>query len=477
MKRRLLALLVGISVAGTPIAADLPDLGDVASTALSPLAEKRLGERIMQDIRWRDPAYLDDPEVAYYIDNLGARLVAASDQPDREFDFFVVRDPMLNAFALPGGFIGLHTALILAAESESELASVIGHEIAHVTQRHIAQLYGKQSQASMVMLATMLIAILAARSNSQVGEAAVAAGQAGMIQSQLGYTRAFEREADRIGLQALEGAGFDVRGMPSFFERMQKNSRLYENNAPSYLRTHPLTEERISDMANRVAQMRYRQVPDSADFGFVRAKLRAAEGLAADAVKAFEARLAATPGDASARYGLARAQLRAVETDKAVETLARLRKDAPPSPYIETLAAEIEFARKRPQAAIETLEAAAKRFPDHRPLAYALIDAHIRAANGPKAAELARAGTLRDGDDIRMWALLSRAESLSGRIAAHHRAQAEVYVRQGSLPAAIEQLEFARRAKDGDFFEMSAVDARMRTLKEELRIQREEERR
>src|SRR5690606_13112527 len=204
MIRRPLALLLSLALAlPAPMPAfayELPDLGDVASSELSPAAERRIGEQIISQIRWRDAAYLDDPEVEEYVNRLGHRLAAASNNPAQDFDFFVVRDPTLNAFALPGGDIGVRAGLILAAQTESEFASVLGHEIAHVTQRHIAQIVGKQSQSAMLMVASLLVAVLAARSNSDVSQAAIAAGQAGAIQSQLGYTRSFEREADRVGL-------------------------------------------------------------------------------------------------------------------------------------------------------------------------------------------------------------------------------------------------------------------------------------
>ena len=456
-------------------AADLPDLGDVASSELSPLIERRLGESIMREIRWQDPAYLDDPEIEDYVNRLGRRLVTAGPAPQQEFDFFVIRDATLNAFALPGGHIGVHTGLILAAESESELASVLGHEIAHVTQRHIAQLFGKQSQTSMVMLASLLVAILAARSNSQVSEAAIAAGQAGAIQSQLGYTRGFEREADRLGMQTLENAGFDVRGMPSFFQRLQQSGRLYENNAPSYLRTHPLTGERIADMENRVGQMRYRQVPDSTDFAFVRAKLRAASGAALDAVRDMESVVAKSGGDAAAHYGLARAHLRAGSIDEAGRIVDGIRRDGPPSPFVEALVAELKRAARDPAGAVKILEPAVQRFPEHNSLRYALIDALIEAGRAPDASAMAR-GTLHGrADDARLWGFIARAEAARGKVTAQHRAQAELYVLRGSLPAAIEQLEIARRAGDGDFYDLSAVDARMRELKAEERERRRDE--
>ena len=476
MIRRFLILLLCVTLVPRLGAAGLPDLGDVGASELSPLAERRIGESIIRDIRWHDPAYVDDAEVEEYVNRLGQRLVAASAAPYREFEFFVIRDATLNAFALPGGFIGVHSGLILAAQSESELASVLAHEIAHVTQRHIAQLIGHQSQSAMVMLASLIVAVLAARSNSQISEAAIAAGQAGAIQAQLGYTRNFEREADRLGLQTLEAAGFDVRGMPSFFERLQRGSRLYENNAPSYLRTHPLTGERISDMANRVAQMRYRQVPDSPDFAFVRAKLRVAAAPPLDAVREFEARVAKAGGDPAARYGLVRALFAAGRLSDAERALEALRRDAPASSFLDSLAAELRLASRDPAGAVKILEAAETRFPDNRALPYALIDAQIQAGRAADAATMARAGVLRGPADTRMWILLARAESSLGRRTAQHRAQAEVYALQGSLPAAIEQLDLARRAGDGDFYDLSAADARMRELKAQERERRRDER-
>ncbi|NLF55134.1 MAG: M48 family metallopeptidase [Thauera phenolivorans] len=476
MMRRPLALLLSLALALPVQALDLPDLGDVAASELSPAAERRIGEQIIQQIRWRDAAYLDDPEVEEYVNRLGHRLVAASEDPLREFDFFVVRDSTLNAFALPGGYIGVHSGLILAARSESELASVLGHEIAHVTQRHIAQLFGKQSQTSMVMLASLLVAVLAARSNSQVSQAAIAAGQAGAIQSQLGYTRGFEREADRVGLQTLEQAGFDVRGMPGFFERLQRDSRLYENNAPAYLRTHPLTTERIADMENRASSMPYRQVLDSPEFGYVRAKLRAQAGAAADAVRQMQEGVERHPDDAAARYGLGRALLRAARFDEAAAVVDELRADVASSPWVDTLAAEIRLARKDGVGALALLEAARQRHPGYRSLEYALAEAQIQAGKPAAAVVGMRKALTQRGGDARLWLLLSRANAELGRRTAQHRAQAEVYVLRGSVPAAIEQLEIARKAGDGDFYELSAVDARLRELKTRLREDREAER-
>ncbi|MDX9718976.1 MAG: M48 family metalloprotease [Thauera sp.] len=479
MMRRPFALLLSCALAlPAPLSAqsyDLPDLGDVAATELSPAAERRIGEEIIAQIRWRDAAYLDDPEIEEYVNRLGHRLAGVSNNPTQDFDFFVVRDPTLNAFALPGGYIGVHTGLLLAAQTESEFASVLGHEIAHVTQRHIAQIVGKQSQSAMLMMASLLVAVLAARSNSDVSQAAIAAGQAGAIQSQLGYTRAFEREADRVGLETLDKAGMDVRGMPSFFERLQRNTRVYENNAPAYLRTHPLTTERIADMENRVTRMPYRQVLDSADFRYARAKLRADAGQPADAVRDLESEVARAPQAEEMAYGLARALLRAGRADDALVRLDAVRKRAPASPWLETLAAEIRIARRDGAEAVRILDAARRQFPASRSVAYALADARIQAGQAGEAAKAVRRLLDDRSGDPRLWQLLSRAHAALGERSAQHRAQAEVYVLRGSLPAAIEQLEIARKAGDGDFYLLSAVDARLRELQRSLQEARRQQ--
>jgi predicted Zn-dependent protease len=474
MMRRSLALLLSLALAFPAHAVDLPDLGDVGTSDLSPAEERRIGEEIIREIRWKDAAYLDDAEVEEYVNRLGKRLAAVSNNPLQSFDFFVVKDATLNAFALPGGYIGVHSGLILASESESELASVLGHEIAHVTQRHIAQIVGKQSQAGILMLASLLVAVLAARSNTDASMAAVAAGQAGAIQSQLGYSRDFEREADRAGLQTLESAGFDVRGMPSFFERLQRSSRLYENNAPAYLRSHPLTTERIADMENRAASLRYRQVPDSADFRYVRAKLRSQTAQPAEVLKTFEDLFARSPKDEAVRYGLIRAQMRAGRLDDAEAGLKALRSSTEPSAFIETLAAELSMARRDAGAAVKTLDAAVRRFPANQSLRYALADAQIIAGRAADAVAGVRQGLQTRAEDIRLWQLLSRANAQLGKLTARHRAQAEVYSLQGSYPAAVEQLELARKAGDGDFYDLSAVDARLRELKIRVREERRE---
>src|SRR5574343_402281 len=216
--QRFIALSLALTMVFQPVRADdLPELGDVASGDFSLSTEKKVGQQIMHDIRWREPAYLDDTDIEVYLNQLGNRLAAVSNDPGFGFTFFAINDPNINAFAMPGGFIGVHTVLILSAQTESELAGVLSHEISHVTQRHIARQLYQSKQLGIASMVAMALALLAARSNGQVAGAAIASSQAGAISAQLGFSRDFEREADRLGFELLGRAGFDIRGMSVFF--------------------------------------------------------------------------------------------------------------------------------------------------------------------------------------------------------------------------------------------------------------------
>src|SRR5205085_438326 len=207
-----------------------------------------------------------DAEATDYITSLGKRLATQGPDARQDLDFFLIDDRQINAFALPGGHIGVNTGLLLAAQNESEVASVLALEIAHVTQRHIGRIIAQQKSGTILSLAGMALAVLASRAGSDLGIAAASAAQAGAMQNMLNFTRDHEREADRVGLQTLEAAGFDVRAMPVFFERLQRATRIYEGGAPTYLRTHPVTHERIADIQNRIERLPFRQVPDTIHF-------------------------------------------------------------------------------------------------------------------------------------------------------------------------------------------------------------------
>lgn len=448
----------------------LPDLGDVAFSAMSPQMERRIGEEAMRQIKARDPSYVDDPELLEYLNGVGRRLTSSSSASSREFEFFAIKDDTINAFAMPGGYIGVHTGLMLAAQTESELASVLAHEVSHVTQHHIARLVGKQNQLSPIGIAGLLVALLATRSGSDLGQAALLATQGGAIQAQLGYTRDFEREADRIGFQVLQQAGFDANGMVSFFERLQRATRTYENNAPAYLRSHPLTGERIADIQNRVHGSPYHQHRDSMEFHLLRAKLRADQGIPRDAVMYFQNQLESQryADESGTRFGLVSALIRAREFKRADVELGRLRAGLPHHALVDLLSMRLKSDSGDLKGAAVLGQSALSRHPGYRPVRYAYAQALQKIGQHHEAlAQLADLSRSSPKDD-RLYLLLAQSYAATSQHLLQRRAQAEAYYLQGAIPAAIEQLLLAQKAGDGDFYQLSSIEARLRELRQAL---------
>ncbi len=462
-------------------AIELPDLGDPSRAAFSEEAEARLGQEIMRQIRGsRD--YYDDAVLTDYLNRLGERLVAASDEPGRRFEFFVVRDPSINAFALPGGYIGIHTGLLSAARSEAELAGVLAHEIAHVTQHHLARMVKGGEGLTVAALAGLAVAILAARSNPQLADAALRTSQAYGVQQQIDFTRAHEHEADRVGYQILEGAGFDPSGMASFFERLMAQGRLYDNSAPVYLRTHPLTHDRMADMQNRIAQRPYRQpranLESGSAFELLRAQIQAHEGGVVEAVKRFRAMVQERPQDPAARYGLVEALLRDNDARTALTHVEALRKRLS-APLVEMQAARVIRAVHGPEAAVPGLQAAQARWPDDRALGYLSVRTYLAAGQPHAAYALVVERQRTWPEDIVLWRLLAETELALGHPLESHLAEAEAYAREGLLQAAIDQLQTAlREARSGgkvgagsDFYVLSIAESRLNRLREALKRQ------
>ena len=285
----------------------------------------------------------------------------------------MVQDDSINAFALVGGHIGVHTGLLTLTQNESELAGVMAHEIAHIVQRHQARAIAGQSRTAWSSIAALALAIIASRSSSssqsgQVTEAALATASALQIQNMLDYTREHEREADRVGLTILERTGFDTRAMASFFERLLRANRLNEfKGAPSYLRTHPLTTERIAEIQDRIEGTPTRLVPDSLDYRLIKAKLRASANSPSEAASLFRNRLSertiVRPREEV--YGLAYALRRTREFDEAWKTLAPLREGQPPQPAFELLAGQILTDQGKTSEALTVYRNVLKTYPAH----------------------------------------------------------------------------------------------------------------
>jgi predicted Zn-dependent protease len=490
--QRLFISTVAVMCIATPIATssfavqNLPTLGDADREGLTPVVERRLGERIMRDIR-RDMDYLDDVAVSEYLNNFGDKLIAVRPEVRGEagydYYFFAIRNPVLNAFALPGGFIGVHSGLILAAQSESELASVLAHEIGHVAQRHIARMLGQQKQNSMIQLASFVLGALTARASSDGAMAAMMGGTGYAIQRQLNFSRDAEREADRIGLQLLTEGGYETSGMVAFFGRLQNASRNYSSNMPSYLMTHPLTTERIADIESRIRGQRYRQYADNVDFQFVRARVRvlqysSVQGLR-DSKAYFENQLNnhQPVQKAAAQFGLAFVayqQGEFGEADTHLQQAYRLLPESKKSLLMADMNIDIKLGLKQTTQALALADAARKQFPVSRLMAYQYATTLIEAKRYAPALEFLRDQVQLYRSDVYVQHLLAKVYEAQGKQALLHMTLAESYVLSGSLPSAIEQLGIARKAEDATFYEQSVIDARERELKERWLAEQQE---
>lgn len=472
----LLALLIALG--GPPGLADntsLPELGDASASVISPLQERKLGEDFMRRAR-QQLDIVDDPELKSYIQNLGQRLAAGASASEQDFYFFLVDDPSVNAFAVPGGFIGVHTGLIITARNEGELASVLAHEIAHLTQRHIPRMMAEAKRTSVPAMAALLAAILLAGSGHQGGEAAIALTTATLVQNQLNFTRSFEQEADRIGMGVLTDAGFDARDMPAFFDRMLVASRLYESNLPEFLRTHPITTRRVAESRDHAEQFARRAPPDDTDFVHAQARIRAlAKSSPSELVKGFAAELDETDSDRrdGLRYSYALALLRAQQLSRAQAEAAALLKRRPDYLPYRILQAEIRFAAGQRSEALTLYAAAYKLAPKDRALIQRYSSALLAAGKPAAARDLLTPVLRQPSADAALYKLLATAAGESGDPLTAHRALAEHYYLRGEARAALQQLHLASRHAQGNHYYLASLEARAKEIKDEVALMKE----
>ena len=461
----ILALL--LSVAGHA-QVQLPDFGDPASAVISPAEEAEIGKNFMRQVRIH-LVVVDDPEVEGYIQSLGYRLVSGGTQGSTSFYFFVVADPVINAFAAPGGYIGIHSGLFTGTESESELASVVSHEIAHVTQRHIVRAIAHSERTGLASLAGMLAAIAIGTQNVQAGAAAAAAASAGTRQSQINFTRANEKEADRVGIQMLASAGYDPRAMPIFFERLQMSTRYY-STPPEFLSTHPVTTNRIADSRGRAEQYPYKQYADSTSYGLVRAKLRVITTKdPARLVADFDAEL--DQGKKGQRtvllYGRALALAKAGKRDRAREELRKLVEADPDRVSFRVALAQQELSATNIQEALAIFEDTYGLFPDSKQVVRGYADALLRAGQGQRALDVIDDYSRLYSMDAPLYRLAAEAYRQTGRVMESRMALGEHYYMNGDLRQAIHQLQLATREPVGDYYQRSRAEARLQELQRE----------
>lgn len=445
---------------------ELPDFGSSADTLMSRAEERDLGREFMKWVRKALPIS-EDPVLTDYIQTLGQQLAAASGSPGH-YRFFLIDEPTVNAFAGPDGQIGVFAGLVLAAETEGELAAVLAHELAHVSQDHLMRSFEAQRQMALPATALLLAAaVLGATVDSNLGAAGLMGVQGAAAQKQINFTRANEEEADRIGMDTLARADHNPYAMPGFFQRLAKTSRVSDSKAPEFLRTHPVTTSRIADALNRARQYGQRQRPDSLRFHLARANLRQrSESNPQRAVEHFAKTLeqGRYRDETAQRYGYALALMRAGRLDAARQQLAPLLEQHPSQTEFLVLNAEIDRRDGEPQQAVRDLKGPVGLAPGNWPLNQAYAEALMAASQPADAlAALERFAAIRPGI-APIYELMADAAGKSGQPALNYRYRAEYLYHTDELEPAIRQLQLALRLDDIDFHLASKLQVRLSEL-------------
>lgn len=465
------ALIFGAALMFTLAAAsqvNLPDIGDPTQNALSTNAERILGDKIMRELRATTPI-LDDPQISQYIQSLGYQLVSVSDAQYLGFNFFVVKDKAINAFALPGGYIGVNAGLILATDNESELASVIAHEISHVTQRHIARFIAKNANSGIIALAGILAAIAVGIQNPEAGKATAAAVLGSQAQSRLNFSRSNEKEADRVGMQLLEKSKFDPAAMANFFEKLQSSSRYYRK-PPEFLASHPVTSSRIAEARDRALQLGYRQHPDSLDYKLVRARVRVLITPNQHEVLAyFKAAVARTSPTTKVglRYGLALAEARNNHFAPALEGMQKLAAEFPRSIPISMSLADIYTQAGNQQAALSLYEQRYQLYPDNLLVVEDFTRALLHAGDSARVLKILDDYKRLLALNAPLLRILAEALEAQGHEAESQATLAEYFYHRGDLDGAVQQLTQASRHPGNSFYQASRIEARLKAIKKE----------
>lgn len=462
-----LILLGMVSLPCTAI--ELPNLGISANTVMSPADEQKLGKAFIRQIR-RQMEILDDPQINNYINALGNRIASYSNNPEQNFQFFVINEPSINAFAVPGGFVGIHSGLILKTRSESELASVLAHEIAHITQRHIARIIDASQGFSWSGIAALIAAVViaSAADNPQIVQASVAAIMAGNIQMQINFTRTHETEADHIGMQILANAGFEPRDMSIFFERLQAASRSL-GNVPEFLRTHPVTTNRIAEARDRAEKYPRKLVHNAPHYYLMKAKLLV---LTSDnkikLLKKLKNMLntGSYHDERATRYALALTLLATLQTDEVQTQIDWLLKNDGDRLIYHLLKARLRLLQNNPTKALQLYEQALQIYPGDKMLGLDYAEKLLQN-NAPEKAKAVLLSMSASSNPY-YHRLLAKAYQLTGAIVLAHLAYAENYYLMGQTALALEQVKLARQENNLNFYLASRIDARYNELQAQL---------
>lgn len=449
---------------------DLPMLGDASSAIVSPQQEYQLGRAWLSLLRSEVPQ-LTDPQLKDYVETTVYRLAETSQLQDHRLEFILIDSKELNAFAAPGGIVGVNGGLFLNAQTEGEYAGVLAHELGHLSQRHFARGMEEQSKLQLPVMAALLAGVVMAVAGAgDAGVATIFGSQAAAIQSQLAFSREREQEADRIGLINLQKAGYDPRNMPNMFERLMREYR-FDAKPPEFLLTHPITEARIADTRNRAEQFPKGGIEDTPLYDLMRARVQLiyeeSPGLAA---KRFRAQLAETPDDAAARYGLGLALIKGGQLNEARETLKSLLAKEPNNITYNLAEVDLDITNSRLPDAQARVDKLLVLYPDSYPLNQTRIELLLKQNRNADAAKGLEALLKTRPNDPDVWNMVADTRGLNGDIIGLHQARAEYFALTGDFRQAQQQLEFAKRKANDNFQLASRIDARQKELSDQERM-------
>ena len=459
-------LFFSLPVSGNDI--KLPDFGDVTSGIISHQQEYQLGREWLRAYRSR-VAELNDPQIQYYLENLLFKLAIYSELEDRRLELVMVNNSTMNAFAVPGGVVGIHTGLFRYAENEHQLASVLTHEIAHLSQRHFARRLEKQRANTYLTMAGLLASlILAATAGGDAGMAGMAATQAASLESQLRYSRQNEQEADRLGIETLYQAGYDPLAAPAMFEGMLQATRYIGSRPPEFLLTHPLTESRIADAQGRARTYPFKHYPNPLDYQLMKARaLIYITDNPALSIKYFSSEVSGdTASRIAAQYGLAIAHLANNDPQSAWKTLAPLLANDSENVYFRLAEAEINRNQKKFDDAEKILKKLLASHPDYYPAKISLVRNYLAENRFHAAEKLLEELSEQRPTDPFIWYDLAETRGLAGNISGVHLARAEFFILVGAYDLALQQLGYARKLVTADYRQSAIISQRIRDLEE-----------
>jgi predicted Zn-dependent protease len=474
-----LLLLLGSPLQAAEIR--LPSLGgDSSASVMTPQQELLLGEAFMRSLR-QQIEIIEQPEIQHYIETLGQQLVSQSDDPTAPFEFFVVRDDSINAFAGPAGKIGIHSGLIEKAESEGELAAVLAHEIAHVTQRHLMRALESRQNQSLQTAATVLATIIAASASPQAGEAMIATSAGLSLQQQINFTRSNEQEADRVGMQTLHNAEYAPKNMSAFFKRLQQASRHDGETVPEYLRTHPLSLSRIADAESRIGQYAPVSRRSDEEFQRIRTLLKIPQFTnPQSAVRHYQKALQQSSLEQQQilQFGLGIALQQAEAPKQALQQLLPLLEQQPEAPTLLIQIARSEAESGATQQALQRIREISRIYPTHRALAQFHAELLQQQRQFDPAIQRLQQTIADHPTHPALYQQLATPHTLANHPPESHLALAHYHFLRGETKVALQQLDYAERAskKTGtNFILFSSIDERRREYESKQALEKAEE--